>query len=114
MRQPEEVKPNIKEIQGPGEYIQKAGQHWVRYQGLEFWETMRQPYGDNNCIFAAGIVDGAVVPEGAVYIWIERDGVPPSVLVMQSDEMTALVMVCSSALWVNAINQVDQRDTDHG
>ncbi len=70
---------------------------WFAYNGYEFYELARQEYGGNGCFFAAGLVHGHAVDTH--YLWIQKDGEPPTVLLMRPDELAAIAWLCSGALW---------------
>lgn len=76
-------------------------------QGYELYELARQEYGGNNCVFAVGLVDGHEVDTH--YLWIEKDGEHPTILLLRPDELAAIAWLCSGTLWSHLIEDVLQK-----
>lgn len=72
---------------------------WFSYRDLNLFETGRQQYASNGCIFAAGCVNGH--PTDTLYLVMEKDGQEATLLLFRSDEMAAIAWLCSGALWTN-------------
>ena len=70
---------------------------WFSYKSYEFYELARQEYGGKEATIAAGLVDGHAVDTN--YLWIQKDGEPPTVLLLRPDEVAAIAWLCSGALW---------------
>ena len=69
----------------PSNYREIAKTGWIKYGAYEFYELSRQEYDGNNCIFAAGMIAGH--PHDTHYLWIEKDGELPTVLLLRADEL---------------------------
>ncbi len=75
---------------------------WTDENG-SFRELARQEYTGNNCVFSAGLVDGAAVPEDVFYLRWEKDGVEPVMLLIRPDEAAAISWLCAALLWSHTI-----------
>ncbi len=62
---------------------------------LKFTECIKQEY--TNCVFSAERVDGHSVD--TLYLQVEKDGVITTQLLLRPDEMAAISLIASGALW---------------
>lgn len=69
--------------------------------GLKFTELCRQEYSTNNCVFAAGSVEGH--PVDTMYFSMEKDGEPVTFILLRPDELTAIAWVAMGAVWSGQI-----------
>lgn len=79
----------------------KGLEKWEQ-DGLRYTELIRQEYGNNNCIFAAGTVEGHSV-DTMWFSW-QRDGDPGGMLLMRPDEMAALAWCINGVLWSHLLD----------
>lgn len=79
---------------------------WIEFNGYRFTELIRQEYGGNNCVFAAGLVEGH--PHDSHYIWLEKDGEGPTILFLRPDGLATIAWLCSGALWSHLIEDVQK------
>lgn len=76
--------------------------------GLQFTEAWRQEYGGNNCVFAAGLVEGH--PVDSLYLAIEKDGEQTMLLLLRPDEASAIVMALTGAMWTQQIETLPDEE----
>lgn len=82
------------------------------YIDYRLYETGRQEYAGNNCIFAAGLVDNH--PVDTHYLLMEKDGQEATVILFRPDEMAAIAWLCSGALWTTLIGErTDGSEKEH-
>ena len=68
--------------------------------GLIFKETIRQEYGENNCIIRGGHVEGKDKPSiDTIFLRLEKNGVEPTTLLLRPDEMQAIAWVATGTIW---------------
>ena len=77
--------------------------------GLHYTEMCAQEYGDNNCKFSAGAVEGH--PIDTVYLAWEKDGDPGDMLLLTPDELAAISWVAQGAVWSYLLDK--RLETDH-
>jgi len=80
------------------------GETWVKVGEYELYELARQEYAGNNCVFAAGLVEGHAIDK--YYLWIEKDDQEPIILLLRPDELAAIAWLCSGAAWSHLIGEV--------
>lgn len=81
--------------------------------GLKFTEMCRQEYGGNNCVFAAGFIEGHAVE--TVYLRWGKDGDEGGMLMLTADELAAIVWVGQGAIWSGLYGQREVREgVGHG
>jgi hypothetical protein len=79
--------------------------------GLIYTETIRQEYGNNNCVISAGFVEGDGKPEvDIIYIRLEKDGVEPKTLLLRPDEAQIIAWVASGVVWSHLMNLMGAKD----
>lgn len=78
---------------------------WVKYGDYELYELARQEYAGNNCVFAVGLVDGH--PVDTHYLWLDKDGEQPTLLLFRPDELATIAWLCSGALWSHLVPTKD-------
>lgn len=66
-------------------------------------EMAAQPY--SNCRISAGLVEG--IGSDSLYFRFKRECEEPTTFFLRPDEMTALLHVCSGALWVYQMHTMD-------
>jgi hypothetical protein len=66
-----------------------------------FTDLITQPY--NNCVFAAGVVDGHPVDD--VYIRWERNDGTGGMLMLRQDEMAAIAHLATGVLWSSLVKK---------
>jgi hypothetical protein len=79
---------------------------WVKMGDLELLELARQEYTGNNCIFAVGLVDG--FPPDTHYLWLEKDGLEPTAILLRADELASIAWLASGALWSHLVKDVNE------
>jgi len=77
---------------------------WFSYNDYEFYELARQDYTGNNCRFSVGLVDGHEVDTH--YLWIQKDGQPPNVILLRADELASIAWLASGALWSKLVSDI--------
>lgn len=80
-------------------YLADGDKGWVKFGPYYLHETFRQEYGGNNCIFAAGKLHDTETPVDTVYLWIQKDGVDPTILFLRPDEALSICSALTRALW---------------
>lgn len=70
------------------------------------WQACNQEYGNNHCIFSAGLVEG--IEPDTLYFRLEKDGEEGVTLFLRPDEMMAMAWVCNGALWSSAVLEEDE------
>lgn len=75
---------------------------WVEEYGT-FTELIRQEYTGNNCVFSAGMVEGAPHPADVYYLRWSKDGVDPTMLLLRPDEVAAIAWLCAGLLWSHTV-----------
>ena len=76
---------------------------WVAEDGYEYLELARLEY--TNCAFTTGFVRGH--PVDTLYLLVEREGQRVIRLLLRPDEAAAVIQVVSSALWNEAVKDVE-------
>lgn len=74
--------------------------------GLKFTELCRQVYAVNNCVFAAGSVEGH--PVDTVYLSYEKDSEPVTFLLLRPDEALAIAWVLTGTVWSGQIAELPE------
>lgn len=87
-------------------YRELAKDGWIKYGAYEFYELSRQEYAGNKGVFAAGMVAGH--PNDTHYLWLEKDGELPTVLLLRPDELATIAWLTSGALWSKLIGELNQ------
>jgi len=67
------------------------------------WEAAKQEYA--NCKISAGHVEG--IPPDSMYFRFQREEEEPTYFFLRPDEMSALLYVCSGALWSYHIERLE-------
>ncbi len=76
---------------------QSKGEVVWEQDGLLYTELIKQTYGDNNCKFSAGSVEGH--PIDTVYLAWAKDGDDGGCLLLTPDELAAISWVANGAVW---------------
>jgi hypothetical protein len=71
--------------------------------GLLYTELIKQEYGDNNCKFSAGSVEGH--PIDTMYLAWGKDGDEGGMLLLTPDEITAIGWVAIGAAWSHLLDK---------
>lgn len=80
----------------------KGTVEWAQ-DGLLYTELIEQTYGDNNCKFSAGAVEGHAID--TMYLAWSKDGDEGGCLLLTPDEIAAIGWVCSGAAWSHLLEQ---------
>lgn len=72
--------------------------------GLEYYETIRQEYTGNNCVFSAGFVCNH--PVDTVYLKIEKDDSEPTIILLRPDEMASIAWLATGVLWSHEMQKL--------
>lgn len=86
------------------DYRETAQSGWIEYRGFRYYELARQEYAGNNSIFATGMIEGH--PVDTHYLWLEKDGQEPTIILLRPDELATIAWLCSGALWSKLIGEL--------
>lgn len=78
--------------------------------GLHFTELIKQEYGDNNCKFSGGAVEGH--PIDTMYLAWTKDGDEGGMLLLTPDELAAISWVANGAVWSHLLEK--RLEADNG
>lgn len=76
--------------------------------GLTFTELIQQTYGNNNCKFSGGSVEGH--PIDTVYLAWQKDGDEGGCLLLTPDELAAIAWVANGAVWSHLLEKRIEAD----
>lgn len=82
---------------------QSVGEVEWEQDGLIFTELSAQTYGDNNCKFSTGAVEGH--PIDTLYLAWGKDGDEGGMLLLTPDELAAIAYVAGGTVWSHLLEK---------
>ena len=83
---------------------------WFAFDGKLLFETGRQEYSGNGCVFASGLIaqETADPPCDILYLCFEKQDQPATLIMMRPDEMAAIARLAGCALWSQLIGAAQE------
>lgn len=76
---------------------------------IAYFETGRQEYTKNKCVFSAGLCFGH--PVDSMYLKLERGDEEPIVILFRPDEVAAILWLLGGAMWSNEMARMGSGET---